>query len=167
MNWANIFFLLVGLILWGISIDKAYHWIVGQVAFFACMLLKSHLHLSLHFFFPVFLRYSSNLPIAYQSHDPVAAGIQIGNTVITAYLVDSYPLQSMSVITFYSVFLNLSAFINPVRSVPPSPLPIFIHPPFFILVFKLLNARNTLYSFSLLLGKQPTDGHGLLPRRAS
>lgn len=45
---------------------------------------------------------------------PVAAGIQMGNTVITSYIVDSYPLQSMSVITFYSVFLNLSAFANPV-----------------------------------------------------
>ena len=26
----------VGLILWGVSIDKSYHWIVGQVAFFFC-----------------------------------------------------------------------------------------------------------------------------------
>ena len=71
--------LSVGLIIWGVSIDKAYHWMVGQVAFFL-----------------------------------FAAGIQMGNTVITSYIVDSYPLQSMSVITFYSVFLNLSAFINPV-----------------------------------------------------
>ena len=69
----------IGLIIWGISIDKAYHWIVGQIAFAL-----------------------------------FAAGIQMGNTVITSYIVDSYPLQSMSVITFYSVFLNLSAFINPV-----------------------------------------------------
>lgn len=38
----------------------------------------------------------------------------MGNTVITSYIVDCYPLQSMSVITFYSVFLNLSAFIDPV-----------------------------------------------------
>lgn len=69
----------VGLIVWGISVDRAYHWMVGQVAFFL-----------------------------------FAAGIQMGNTVVTSYVVDSYPLQSMSVITFYSVFLNLSAFINPV-----------------------------------------------------
>ena len=41
-------------------------------------------------------------------------GIQMGNTVIPTYLVDCYPLQSMSVVTFYSVFLDLSAFINPV-----------------------------------------------------
>lgn len=26
----------VGLILWGVSIDKSYHWMVGQVAFFLC-----------------------------------------------------------------------------------------------------------------------------------
>lgn len=56
----------------------------------------------------------------------VAAGIQIGNTVITSYIVDSYPLQSMSVITFYSVFLNLSAFIDPV-SLCFSPLLSLIH----------------------------------------
>ncbi|KAI9751275.1 MAG: hypothetical protein M4579_006128 [Chaenotheca gracillima] len=68
----------IGLIIWGISVDKAYHWIVGQIALFL-----------------------------------FAAGIQMGNTVITSYIVDCYPLQSMSVITFYSVFLNLSAFINP------------------------------------------------------
>lgn len=69
----------IGLIVWGISIDKAYHWMVGQVAFFL-----------------------------------FAAGIQVGNTVIVSYIVDAYPLQSMSMVTFYSVFLNLSAFIDPV-----------------------------------------------------
>ncbi|OJJ81491.1 putative MFS transporter, partial [Aspergillus glaucus CBS 516.65] len=68
----------VGLIVWGISIDKNYHWMVGQVAFFL-----------------------------------FAAGIQVGNTVTSSYIVDSYPLQSTSVVTFYAVFLNLSAFINP------------------------------------------------------
>ena len=46
----------------------------------------------------------------------VAAGIQMGNTATSSYVVDSYPKQSMSVITFYAVFLNLSAFINPVGS---------------------------------------------------
>ena len=71
----------IGLIVWGISVDKGYHWIVGQVAFFI-----------------------------------FAAGIQMGFTVVTSYIVDSYPLQSMSVITFFSVFLNLSAFIDPVSS---------------------------------------------------
>ena len=69
----------IGLIVWGISIDKMYHWMVGQVAFFI-----------------------------------FAAGIQIGNTCIASYIVDAYPLQSMSVITFYSVAINLSAFLDPV-----------------------------------------------------
>ncbi|KAG2417756.1 hypothetical protein HFD88_008975 [Aspergillus terreus] len=68
----------VGLILWGVSVDKSYHWMVGQVAFFL-----------------------------------FAAGIQIGNTVTSSYIIDSYPLQSTSVVIFYAVFLNLSAFINP------------------------------------------------------
>lgn len=35
----NIF--SVGIIVWGISIDKAYHWIVGQIAFFACKFISS------------------------------------------------------------------------------------------------------------------------------
>ncbi|KAL4740944.1 major facilitator superfamily domain-containing protein [Aspergillus similis] len=68
----------VGLILFGVSIDKSYHWMVGQVAFFL-----------------------------------FAAGIQIGNTITSSYIIDSYPLQSTSVIIFYAVFLNLSAFVNP------------------------------------------------------
>jgi len=69
----------IGLIIWGVSVDRAHHWMVGQVAFFL-----------------------------------FAAGIQMGNTTICAYIVDAYPLQSMSVVTFYAVALNLSAFINPV-----------------------------------------------------
>ena len=28
--------IIVGLILWGVSIDKNYHWMVGQAAFFFC-----------------------------------------------------------------------------------------------------------------------------------
>ncbi|CAZ85746.1 unnamed protein product [Tuber melanosporum] len=68
----------VGLIVWGVSVDKHYHWMVGQVALFL-----------------------------------VAAGIQMGNTAICAYIVDCYPLHAMSVISFYVVLLNLSAFANP------------------------------------------------------
>ncbi|KXH32064.1 major facilitator superfamily transporter [Colletotrichum salicis] len=68
----------IGLIIWGVSIDKAYHWMVGQVAFAL-----------------------------------FGAGIQMGNTAICSYIVDAYPLQSMAVITFYAVLLNLSAFIDP------------------------------------------------------
>lgn len=33
-------FLTVGLILWGISVDYGYHWMVGQVALFLCKCLK-------------------------------------------------------------------------------------------------------------------------------
>ncbi|KAF2451855.1 MFS general substrate transporter [Karstenula rhodostoma CBS 690.94] len=68
----------VGLIVWGISVDRQYHWMVGQVgtALFG-------------------------------------AGVQMGNTVTTSYIVDCYPLQAMSIVTFYSVHLNLSAFISP------------------------------------------------------
>lgn len=42
----------------------------------------------------------------------------MGNTVIASYIVDCYPLQSMSIITFYSVLLNLSAFIDPFFIIP-------------------------------------------------
>ena len=70
----------IGLIIWGVSVDQQYHWMVGQVAFFL-----------------------------------FAAGIQAGNTCVVTYIVDCYPLQSMAIITFYSVFLNMSAFIDPVR----------------------------------------------------
>jgi hypothetical protein len=87
-----------GLILWGISIDKQYHWIVGQAAFF-------------------FFEYREDKSPSLSPADIapiVAMGLQMGNTVISSYIVDCYPLQSMSVILFYSVFLDISAFINPV-----------------------------------------------------
>ncbi|KAF1972471.1 major facilitator superfamily transporter [Bimuria novae-zelandiae CBS 107.79] len=73
----------VGLIVWGISIDREYHWMVGQVATAL-----------------------------------FAAGVQMGNTVTTSYIVDCYSLQAMSIVTFYSVHLNLSAFISPFFIVP-------------------------------------------------
>jgi hypothetical protein len=68
----------VGLILWGISVDKGMHWMVGQVALFL-----------------------------------FGAGIQIGNTAISAYVVDCYPLHALSVIVYYAVTLNASAFVSP------------------------------------------------------
>ncbi|KAM0321781.1 hypothetical protein ACHAQA_009877 [Verticillium albo-atrum] len=68
----------VGLIIWGISIDRGYHWMVGQVAFAL-----------------------------------FGAGIQMGNTAVCSYVIDAYPKQSMSVIVFYAVMLNLSAFVDP------------------------------------------------------
>ncbi|KAJ5219302.1 MFS transporter [Penicillium cinerascens] len=68
----------VGLILWGNSVDRNWHWMTGQVAFFL-----------------------------------YAAGTQVGNTVLSTYVVDNYPEYAMQVIMFYSVVINLSAFINP------------------------------------------------------
>lgn len=37
----------------------------------------------------------------------------MGNSAISAYIVDCYPGHAMSVVIFYSVLLNLSAFVNP------------------------------------------------------
>ncbi|KAL4920520.1 major facilitator superfamily domain-containing protein [Aspergillus aurantiobrunneus] len=78
LAYPAVCFTAVGLVLFGVSIDRSYHWMVGQVAFFL-----------------------------------FASGVQIGNTVTSSYIVDSYPLQSTSVVIFYAVFLNLSAFVNP------------------------------------------------------
>lgn len=47
------------------------------------------------------------------NNPPVGAGIQMGNTAVCAYVIDSYPLQSMSVVVFYAVMLNMSAFVDP------------------------------------------------------
>ncbi|KAK7976819.1 protein phosphatase [Apiospora arundinis] len=73
----------IGLLLWGISIDREYHWMVGQVAFAL-----------------------------------FGAGIQMGNTAVCSYVVDAYPMQSMAVMTFYAVMLNMSAFVDPFFIVP-------------------------------------------------
>jgi hypothetical protein len=69
---------------------------VGQVAFFLCELPGPTSN------------FTADLLLS------VAIGLQTGNTAISSYIVDCYPLQSMSVITFYSVFLDLSALIDPV-----------------------------------------------------
>lgn len=113
----------LGLIIWGISVDKAYHWMVGQVAFFL-----------------------------------FAAGIQMGNTVVCAYIVDCYPLQSMSMITFYAVLLNLSAFIDPVCPY------CSIRPPYLTCAFAHKPGDG---SSSLLPGRQTQVGHGASRHRAS
>lgn len=89
----------IGLIIWGVSIDKGYHWMVGQVAFALCK--------SPHF------RRSYMCMLLTFSVFKVGAGIQMGNTAICSYVVDAYPLQSMAVITFYAVLLNFSAFVDP------------------------------------------------------
>ncbi|KPI41790.1 putative transporter [Cyphellophora attinorum] len=68
----------VGLLVWGFSIDKHWHWMTGQVAFFLYSL-----------------------------------GLQMGNTTLSAYIVDNYPSHANEVITFYTVWINMSAFIIP------------------------------------------------------
>jgi len=78
LMYPSILVTAVGLIAWGISVDKGYHWFVGQVTLFL-----------------------------------VGAGIQMGNTAVSAYVVDCYPRHAMSIITFYAVLLNGSAFVNP------------------------------------------------------
>ena len=47
-----------------------------------------------------------------------AFGVQVGNTVVSTYVVDCYPDHVMSIIAFYSVHLNLSAFASPFWIVP-------------------------------------------------
>ena len=94
----------VGLILWGISVDRQYHWMVGQVALAMCKWL---------FIFPLQRYRKDGLTLL-----TVGAGVQMGNTVTTSYIVDCYPLQTMSIVTFYSVHLNMSAFISPFFIVP-------------------------------------------------
>lgn len=82
----------IGLLLWGLSVDYHWHWVVGQVAFFLC-------------------KYS-NCPVitSYTDHCYTDAfGFQTGNTVISSYLVDNYPEHANEVITFYAVILNVSA----------------------------------------------------------
>jgi hypothetical protein len=36
-----------------------------------------------------------------------AAGLQVGNTVLSTYIVDNYPQHAMEVITFYTVIINV------------------------------------------------------------
>jgi hypothetical protein len=42
----------------------------------------------------------------------------MGNTAVCSYIVDAYPRQSMAMMTFYAVMLNMSAFIDPFFIVP-------------------------------------------------
>lgn len=100
----------VGLVIWGVSVDRAYHWMVGQVAFALC---KSD------GFRPALCpsgrdRTMRGLTISFL----VGAGIQIGNTSVCSYIVDAYPMQTMAVMTFYAVMLNLSAFADPFFIIP-------------------------------------------------
>lgn len=81
----------VGLVLWGISVDKNWHWMTGQVAFFLCEYRSK----------------GCRRPSINSQTD--AAGTQVGNTVLSTYIVDNYPEFAMEVIMFYSVVINVSS----------------------------------------------------------
>lgn len=81
----------VGLIVWGFSIDREWHWMTGQVAFFLCKYSCC--------------RWLPRLRLIL----PDAAGLQVGNMVVTAYIVDNYPEHAMKVIMFYSVVINVGS----------------------------------------------------------
>lgn len=85
-----IIFVMIGLIVWGRRIDAGWHWITGQIAWFLCI-----------------------FPWSSVANRVVACGIQMGNTVVSSYVVDNFPTHAMEVITFYSVILNFSAFAEP------------------------------------------------------
>ena len=86
----------IGLVLWGLSVDGNWHWMTGQVAFFLCKLSPE-----LDTIFMLTLWVSD------------ALGLQMGNTILSAYIVDNYPEYANEVITFYSVIINVSlTYIN-------------------------------------------------------
>ena len=94
----------VGCILWGLSVEREWHWIVGQVAFFLCeflvfFILFFILLLFLFFFFITLFQDHTNLTDA--------TGLQIGNTVVTTYMVDNYPDYVNELSVFYSCIINV------------------------------------------------------------
>lgn len=86
----------VGLLLWGLSVDNHWHWMVGQVAFFLCKAFNCPVIVSLWFIILIIATID-------------AFGFQTGNTVVSSYLVDNYPEHANEVITFYAVVLNVCA----------------------------------------------------------
>ena len=95
----------LGLLIWGLSIDKEWHWITGQIAFLCewSRVEDEYMH--------------RNLADGWTD----GAGIQIGNTALSSYIVDSYYEHTMDIITFYTVIINVSLgfsnlnFVNGVR----------------------------------------------------
>jgi MFS family permease len=73
LGYPSVVLVAVGLVVWGFSIERGWHWMTGQVAFAL-----------------------------------FGAGVQMGNTAVSSYIVDCYPEHAMDIITFYSVFLNVS-----------------------------------------------------------
>lgn len=44
-----------------------------------------------------------------------ALGLQMGNTILSSYIVDNYPDYANEIITFYSVIINVSESIKETR----------------------------------------------------
>jgi len=86
----------LGLLLWGLSVDHHWHWMVGQVAFFLCKSFNYGMIARLWFIILIVVTKD-------------AFGFQTGNTVVSSYLVDNYPEHANEVITFYAVILNVRA----------------------------------------------------------
>jgi MFS family permease len=68
--------------------------------------------------FGVAERFAWHWAIALFGSGLFAYGVQAGNTTVAAYTVDCYPDEVMSIVAFYSVHLNLSAFASPFWIVP-------------------------------------------------
>lgn len=84
----------VGLLIWGFSIDDNWHWMTGQVAFFLCGWTPG----------------SDGRQLTLSAD---SLGLQMGNTTLSAYIVDNYPSHANEVITFYTVWINVSHSSSP------------------------------------------------------
>lgn len=81
----------VGAIIWGLSVDRHWHWITGQIAFVLCE----------YFCLAAFLLCSLLTTT-------VSAGLQLGNSAVSTYLFDCYPNNVVEMMTFYCFVLNVS-----------------------------------------------------------
>lgn len=48
----------------------------------------------------------------------IRAGIQVGNIKTYCYVVEEHPKQSLTVMTFFAVVINVAAFADPIFIVP-------------------------------------------------
>jgi hypothetical protein len=85
----------LGLLIWGLSVDREWHWITGQIAFFLCK--WSGVKCGIAMWMP------QNMIDVHID----GAGLQIGNTALSNYIVDSYYEHAMDIITFYTVIINV------------------------------------------------------------
>lgn len=85
-----------GCILWGVSIDHHWHFMVGELALFFCE--NNNVPSS-----------SSESPLLPLTHCVVAAGLQMGNVTVVTYAIAAYPDRVLEVISLYGVLYNVSA----------------------------------------------------------